>query len=152
MNIIRRGVAGLGLMLSLSTACASQSNETLVFAIEQALTTSPGGADLTRVVDGDWNRVCIFRPRTPYQRVDSVLGTHWDQARETGIETRDDATLIAFVRGSAVASHVLYPVAKGDFGTRGPEQWYCLPRDRAVFELRQPIDGRIPWIGPAEGH
>lgn len=148
MTLTMRVLTGLGLLLSLSTACASQSNETLVFTMEQALATSPGGADLTRVVDGEWDRVCIFRPRTTYERVDSVLGAEWPAARDIGIETEDDATLVAFVRGSTVVDHVMYPITRGDFGTPGPEQWYCLPRDRAILELRQPIDGSIPWIGP----
>lgn len=146
-----RGAIGFALLLSVSTACASQSNDSLVFTIEQALATSPGGADLARSVAGDWDRVCIFRPYTTYEQIDSVLGSPWPEARDTNLEMSDHATLITFVRGSDVVSHVLYPVGKGDFGTRGPEQWYCLPRERAVFEMRQPIDGSIPWIGPAEG-
>ena len=149
VNIIGRGITALTLVFGLSTACASQSNQTLVFTIEQTLATSPAAADFGRAVEGDWDRVCIFRPGNTYERVDSVIGARWPASRETGLETGDDATLIAFVRGSTVVSHVMYPIAKGDFGTPGPEQWYCRARDRAVFELRQPIDGRIPWIGPA---
>ena len=148
MNVIRRGITGLTLLFGLSTACASQSNESLGFTIEQALATSPAGADLGRIVEGEWDRVCIFRPGNTYARVDSVIGAAWPAARETGLETGEDATLIVFVNGSTVVSHVMYPIAKGDFGTPGPEQWYCRARDGAVFELRQPIDGSIPWIGP----
>lgn len=148
MNIIGRGITGLTLLFALSTACASQSNESLVFTIEQAFATAPAGADLGRSVEGHWDRVCIFRPGNTYERVDSVIGAPWSEVRATGLETGDDATLIAFVRGSTVVSHVMYPITKGDFGTPGPEQWYCRARDRAVFELRQPIDGSIPWIGP----
>lgn len=150
MKFIHGVVAAALLMLSLSTGCASQSNESLVFTLEQALATSPGGTDFTRVIQGDWSRVCIFRPQTPYERVDSVIGARPPGVAGAGSRTPEDSTLIAFVRGSAVESNVLYPVSKGDFGTRGPEQWYCLPRERAVFELRQPIDGSIPWIGPAD--
>jgi hypothetical protein len=149
VNNLARGLAGLALLLTLSTACASQSNDSLVFTIEQTLATSPTRADLSRTIAGDWDRICIFRPRTSYERVDSVLGAGWPEARGTGVETGDDATLIVFARGSSVIAHVMYPIAKGDFGTPGPEQWYCLPREAAVFELRQPIDGSIPWIGPA---
>jgi hypothetical protein len=123
-----------------------------VFTIEQALVTSPMGADFASVVGGDWDRVCIFRPRTTYERVDSVLGAAWSEARETGLETSDDAALIAFVRGDRVVTHAMYPVAKGDFGTPGPEQWYCRPRADAVFQLRQPIEGSIPWVGPVDRH
>jgi hypothetical protein len=151
VNIIGRGITGLTMLFGLTTACASQSNDSLVFTIEQALATSPSGVDLGRLVQGDWDRVCIFRPGNTYERVDSVIGADWPAARETGLETGDDATLIVFVRGSTVVSHVMYPIAKGDYGTPGPEQWYCRARDRAVFELRQPIDGSIPWIGPVTG-
>lgn len=148
MRIVGGGLTSLALLLLLSTACASQSNDSLVFTIEQALATSPRGADFGRAVEGDWDRVCIFRPGTPYERVDSVLGRAWQGTHDTGIEAGADATLIVFADGRAVVRHVMYPVAKGDFGTPGPAQWYCRPRERAVFELRQPIDGSIPWIGP----
>ncbi|MBR9990040.1 MAG: hypothetical protein KFH98_09805 [Gemmatimonadetes bacterium] len=151
MTVITRVTAGLALLASMSSACMSQSSDSLVFTIEQALVTSPRAADFGRAVEGDWDRVCIFRPRTTYERVDSVLGESWPAVRQTGLETTDDATLIAFVRGTDVLSHVMYPIAKGDFGTPGPEQWYCRSRGNAVFELRQPIDGSIPWIGPASG-
>lgn len=148
MNVIGRGITGLTLLFGLSTACASQSNASLAFTIEQALATSPAGADLGRIIDGEWDRVCIFRPGNTYERVDSVIGTAWPDARDTGLETGEDATLIVFVSDSTVVSHVMYPIAKGDFGTPGREQWYCRARDNAVFQLRQPIDGSIPWIGP----
>jgi hypothetical protein len=152
MKTIRSGIAGLALLLALSGACASQSTNTLVFTIEQALVTSPMGADFATTVGGDWDRVCIFRPRTTYERVDSVLGAAWPDARETGIESSDDAALIVFVRGSRIVTHVTYPVVKGDFGTPGPEQWYCRPHANAMFQLRQPIDGSIPWVGPVDKH
>ncbi|HEX6134042.1 MAG TPA: hypothetical protein VFZ24_08760 [Longimicrobiales bacterium] len=138
------------LLLALAaTSCAQPSNDSLVFRLEQALATS-ARTDFAQVVPGDWDRVCVFRPGTTYERVDSVLGTAWSGTRSTGIAARDDATLLVFARGGTVVEHVLYPIRKGDFGTPGPEQWYCRQRTRAVFELRQPIEGRIPWIGPVE--
>lgn len=149
MKITVQCIGSTLLMLTLSTACASQSNDSLVFTIEQALVTSPGGADLGRSVGGDWDRMCIFRPGTPAARVDSVLGASWRGVGSTRIGETDSATLLVFASGTSVVEHAMYPIAKGDFGTPGPEQWYCLPRERAVFELRQPIDGSIPWIGPA---
>lgn len=140
---------GLSLTLA-ATSCAQQANDTLVFTIEQALTTART-ADFATIVPGDWDRVCIFRPGSTYETVDSVIGVHSDAARDSRIEERTDATLILFVRDSTEIEHVLYPIRKGDFGTPGPEQWYCRPRTGAVFEMRQPIDGSIPWIGPAAG-
>jgi hypothetical protein len=146
-----RALAGAMLLLAaLTTSCAPQS-ASLEFTIEQALATVPQGADLGRVIEGEWDRICIFRPPTPVVRVDSVLGARWPGAADTGIASGEDATLIVFAAGARVVRHVMYPRAKGDFGTPGPEQWYCLPRSQAVFELRQPIDGSIPWIGPARG-
>jgi hypothetical protein len=138
------------LLAGAAAGCAPRPNGALEFTIEQALATSPEGADFAEAVAGDWARVCVFRPRTPFAVVDSVLGTAWADTRDTQIETRDDITLLVFARDGRVSGHVLYPVAKGDFGTPGPEQWYCRPRENAVFQLRQPIDGSIPWIGPVE--
>lgn len=146
-----RAVLALAVLLS---GCATRGDDSLVFTIEQALATQPQGADFASVVSGDWDRVCIFRAHTPYERVDSVIGAEWPEVRATEVETSADAALLAFVRGTRVVEHVMYPVRKGDFGTPGPEQWYCRPRSRAVFQLRHPIDGSIPWIGPVEspGH
>ena len=83
---VRAGMCGITLLLLHSSACVSQSNDALVFTIEQALATAPAGADLGRSVEGDWDRVCIFRPGTTYERVDSVLGAAWGAVRETEID------------------------------------------------------------------
>lgn len=132
-------------------ACAARPNDALVFTIEQALITSPQGADLGEVVEGDWDRLCVFRPLTPVARVDSVIGRRWGAAAGTNIEQSDSAALLTFLRGTDVRDYVLFPREKGDWGTPGPETWYCRPRSSAVFVMRQPFDGTIPWIGPADG-
>jgi hypothetical protein len=147
----RRGVLVALLATWLAAGCAARPNEALVFTIEQALITAPQGADFARSIPGDWDRLCVFRPYTTYAQVDSVIGAPWRDVRSSGIEMGDAATLLTFVRGTAVSEWVLYPRAKGDWGTPGPEQWYCRTRDNAVFQLRQPFDGGIPWIGPADG-
>lgn len=145
--LLRRTAIALTALLA---GCATRGDDSLVFTIEQALATNPEGVDFADVVSGDWDRVCVFRALTPYERVDSVLGAEWTAVRETDLATSDDAALLAFVSGTRVVEHAMYPVRKGDFGTPGPEQWYCRPRSRAVFQLRHPIDGTIPWIGPIE--
>jgi hypothetical protein len=133
------------------SGCATRPNDALVFTIEQALITAPQGADLGQSVQGEWDRICVFRPYTTYERVDSVIGARWRGARSTNIEQSDSATLLTFLRGTRVEDYVLFPRVKGDWGTPGPEQWYCRSRANAVFQLRQPFDGTIPWIGPADG-
>lgn len=147
---MRTTIPGMLAVLLLS-ACAARPNDALLFTIEQALITSPQGADLGGVVGGDWDRLCIFRPFTTYEQVDSVIGTRWSATRSTQIEESDSATLLTFLRGADVRDYVLFPREKGDWGTPGPETWYCRPRGSAVFEMRQPFDGTIPWIGPADG-
>lgn len=143
---LRRFALALAIPL---VACSGEQEESLVFTIEQALATNPEGADLGRIIGGDWDRVCVFRADTPSERVDSAIGAR----RETAVGTRestDSAALLVFVRGTTVVKHARYPVRKGDFGTPGPATWYCRPREDAVFQLRHPIDGAIPWIGPVE--
>ena len=129
----------------LLAGCAGGSDETLVFTIEQALATSPNGAVLGRSVSGGWDRMCIFRPNTAPAVIDSVIGRPWREA-ESDFSADDAHTLLVFATGERVDRWVLYPRAKGDFTP--PEGRHCVARDDAVFQVRQPIDGSIPWVGP----
>lgn len=143
MNLHRICVIAAVLLLQ---ACASRPDETLVFTIEQALATSPNGASLDRQVPGAWERLCIFRPQTPVAVIDSALGFSWRGAADSGIATDEDHTLLVFATADEVDRFVMYPREKGDF--TAAEGTYCMAREDAVFQLRQPIDGSIPWVGP----
>lgn len=127
--------------------CATSNDETLVFSIRQALATSGDGAALADVVAGEWDRMCVFTTNAASATIDSVTAS---AVRDPDRPAPAGYSLLAFMRGESVEETVRYPVDQGEFAAPGPEPWYCLPRDAAVFEMRSPIDGSIPWIGPVK--
>lgn len=135
-------------LLAVLAACVRMADDDLVFSIEQALITTPAGADLGRVVTGDWDRVCVFTRHARAMQADSLLGDDWRTLAWSDADTLDTHTLLAFIRGDELVRHTMYTVHKGEFARVGADPWYCLPRERATFQLRQPIEGGNPWIGP----
>lgn len=129
----------------LACGCATSNDETLVFSIQQALATSGDGAALADVVPGEWDRLCVFTTNAALATIDSVTAS---AVRDPDRPAPAGYSLLAFMRGARVEETVRYPVDLGEFAAPGPQPWYCLPRDAAVFEMRSPIDGSIPWIGP----
>lgn len=125
--------------------CATSNDETLVFSIRQALATSGDGAAMGDAVAGDWDRMCVFTTNADSATIDSVTAS---AVRDSERTMPAPYSLLAFMRGERAEETVRYPVDQGEFAAPGPEPWYCLPRDSAVFEMRSPIDGSIPWIGP----
>lgn len=132
----------------LGAACASASDDRYVFSVEQALATSPRGADLADVVPGAWDQVCVFTFHTPPVQVDSAIGQGWRNAGDVSTPTLQEFALLAFVEERRVVERIRYPRTKGDFAGPGPAPWYCLARADAVFQQRSPIEGGPPWIGP----
>lgn len=129
----------------LLAGCASGGDDSMVFSIHQSLATSGGPVAMAEIVPGDWDRMCVFTTNATSAQVDSgSSSTVSDPDRVPPV----DYSLLAFMEGDAAARTTRYPVDRGEFAAPGPEPWYCLPRDAAVFEMRSPIDGSIPWIGP----
>lgn len=135
-------------MCLITGACAGRSDESLVFSIQQALATSSSGAAMAEVVAGDWDRLCVFTPNATASQVDSVTDSAVSAADRT---SPAGYSLLAFMEGDRLERSVEYPLDKGEFAAPGPTPWYCLAKDAAVFEMRSPIDGSIPWIGPVGG-
>lgn len=132
----------------LLAGCVRAADDDLVFSIEQALATSPQGAAFEHVVPAQWDRLCVFTRYATLAQVDSVIGDVIVAGDESA--ALDTHALLAFMDGTRSAARVRYPREKGDFAAPGPATWYCLGREDAVFQLRHPIEGGIPWIGPIE--
>ncbi len=97
-------------------------------------------ADFT---DFSWEQVYIFPPYTPPGEVTRAVGSTWDAAR-TGIEYRDDAALLVFVRGGEVVAWSMYPLGAGDLSKATASDG--LAQAVARFTVRQEDQLGTPWV------
>lgn len=63
----------------------------------------------------EWEKMYVFAPYTPTAEINRALGFNWEDASGTGIDRRDDITLLVFANGGKVVDRVLYPRGRGDF-------------------------------------
>jgi hypothetical protein len=99
-------------------ACA-KSESGFVRAIERSAqaataTTNPTVA-ISAVTDFAWEKLFIFGPYTPVNRIHAQLGFKWSEAEKTHIDSSDAFYLLVFVKGSNVVRHVKLPRTVGDF-------------------------------------
>jgi hypothetical protein len=134
---------------ALLSACVPAGDDDLVFSIEQALITSPDGATFDRAVPVPWDRLCVFTRYATLAQVDSVVGSV-AATRDAAATPLDTYALLAFMDGGRAAARVRYPREKGEFAAPGPPHWFCLDRADAIFQMRYPIEGGTPWIGPVD--
>lgn len=92
-----------------------------------------------------WDKVWIFGPYTPTDKIEAVTGIS-GVARDTqGIESRDDIDVLLFVRGGRVAASVAHARDRGDFGPEVVGK--CYSKEQAVFTVRWPRS--FGEIGPS---
>jgi hypothetical protein len=106
-------VVALGLF-----ACA-KSESGFAGAIERsaraaAATTNPT-VTISAVTDFAWDKLFIFGPYTPVDRIHAQLGFKWSEAEKTHIDSSDTFYLLVFVKSSNVVRHVKLPRTVGDF-------------------------------------
>lgn len=132
-------------------ACGPDRDPALESILVEAAGTDGAVVDLGASIGGDWDRVCIIRPYTPAETAQDAMGVTWGGVRRSGIEERDDVSLLAFIRGDEVVSSALVG-RRPDFAVDGV---VCLERDRARFRsVRWPDAGdgsfRLIPIGEPE--
>lgn len=90
--------------------------ERIAFAVELARDDrGPETIQITRFTEFEWDRFYPIGPRTPVEEIDRRLGFRWEPAASSGIGTRDDISLLLFVRGDRVVRAVTMARARGDF-------------------------------------
>ena len=99
-------------------ACA-KSERGFVKAIEQSAgaataTTNPV-VTVSAMTDFAWDKLFIFGPYTPVDRIHTQLGFKWSEAPKTHIDSSDTFYLLVFVKSSNVVRHVKLPRTVGDF-------------------------------------
>ncbi|WCJ60942.1 hypothetical protein NXS98_07435 [Fontisphaera persica] len=99
-------------------ACA-KSESGLVRALERwaqaATATTNSTVAISAVTDFAWDKLFIFGPYTPVDRIHAQLGFKWAEAEKTHIDSSDTFYLLVFVKSSNVVRHVKLPRTVGDF-------------------------------------
>jgi hypothetical protein len=90
---------------------------------------------------GDWQRLYIFGPYTPYERIHEALGFHWPDAERTSIEYNDGVNLVVFVKGGEVVGWLEHPRGRGDLVDVANEVGYA--RDEARFVVVRDGEQRL---------
>ena len=57
----------------------------------------------------DWDRMCVLTPYSTNKNAQATLGFPWNAERRTGIESRDDMYVLAFVNDDQVAMYLEMP-------------------------------------------
>jgi hypothetical protein len=102
--------------------------------------------DLVEHTSFAWDKVCIFGPYIPADRIEAVTGIPGTARDAHGIESRDDIDVLLFARGGRTAASVAHPRNRGDFGPEVVDK--CYSKEQAVFAVRKPPAGSWGTIGP----
>jgi len=81
----------------------------------------------------EWTRLYIFRPYSMPEEIERELVFTWPEGRLVHMESRDDATLLVFVKGNEVQRHLAHKRGQGDFAELGQPGGYS--RADAVFRV-----------------
>jgi len=71
--------------------------------------------NLADAVPGLWDKVCVLGPYSDNRRVKDMLGFDWNVETKTSIQTNEGISLLLFVRGADVLTHIEHPRSGGDF-------------------------------------
>lgn len=98
---------------------------------------------LNELTDFQWQRMFIFVPYTPIQKIHKSLGFEWDRAEKTNVHMRDDICLLVFVSNNQVVQYVEYPRNYGDFSEIHIERGFS--PSEALFEVVEAERGES-WL------
>jgi hypothetical protein len=96
-----------------------KSDSGFVKALEQSAraataTTNPI-VTVSAVTNFAWDKLFIYGPYTPVDRIHAQLGFKWSEAQKTHIDSSDTFYLLVFVKSSNVVRHVKLPRTVGEF-------------------------------------
>lgn len=70
---------------------------------------------INNMTDFVWDRMYIFSPYSPPQRVNDALGFQWDKYKEIGFCQKEHAVLFVFIRNYTVIDWIIVPRSKSDY-------------------------------------
>ncbi len=128
-----------------------QADHALQERLATAIQDAPAGTeiDLSGLARGagadDWDRLHIIGPYAHDDEIEAELGFAWPEARYTGIEGRDDVTLLVFVRGREVVRYVIMPRHAGDFSRADQSGGYS-SEETAFTIVHEPQPNGSNWV------
>jgi hypothetical protein len=124
-------------------ACGSRTEA----RIAKAVARGPGAVvNLDTLAPGRWTRLFVLNPYTPPEEVDSLLGFHWDEAQQEGLQMRDDINLLVFVDGAKVTDRIAFRRGQGDFCCFERNASYARASARFVVVQDGLSTGGAPWL------
>jgi hypothetical protein len=119
---------------TLAQACSRGNDADLAAKIAQAVDHGNGTVlTMEQLTRFSWDRLHVFPPYTTAEQVDRELGVSWASSHPTGIEARDDISLLVFMSGGQVVRFVTLRRGDGDFAAVHRPGGYA--RADAVFTV-----------------
>jgi hypothetical protein len=133
------------ILAGLTFACGGDGtvNSTIAASVEKGPGTRLILAEQTPYA---WDKLCIFGPYTPDEKVDSVTGVQGAAGQAHGIRANDGINVLMFISQGGLAASVAHPRDQGDFGPEVVGK--CYSKQQARFLVRIPPSGSWGNIGP----
>jgi hypothetical protein len=88
--------------------------------------------DMSKITTFSWDKLYIFPPYTPYEKINSILGTEWFGSRR--IEGDENIVLFVFTKEGKVVQYLEYLRISSDFSNTGKMEYSF---DDALFTINQ---------------
>ncbi len=125
-------------------ACA-KSGSGFVKAIERsaqiASTSTNPVVTVSQLTDFQWDKLFVFGPYTPVQKIHAQLGYTWTDAEKTHIDSLDTFNLFVFVKDGKVVRYFKLPRAIGDFQALEARNVFTPGND--IFEVKSVKVGNV---------
>jgi hypothetical protein len=128
-------------MLGLS-ACVKTGGDFVAKFEKSVLANKDNGqstVSVSSVTDFEWDRLFIFSPYTPVERIHAQLGYEWAEADKTGIQSSDTFFLLVFTKDGKVTSFFKFPRGIGDF--KNLESGNVYSHEDDTFEIKSDEKG-----------
>lgn len=120
-------------------ACSGQDRE-LAERIHDACVSGSARLDLADFPDVPWDRLYVFPPYSHEALVEAELPGSWVVLANSGIESRDDVTLLVFAEAGAVQAFVELPRTCDFAGVERAGGW---PPSEASFVVQPGLVGSV---------
>jgi hypothetical protein len=130
---------------SVTSSCSRGAD--ISSAIGTVVNAGPGSRiTLSELAQFPWDKVCVFGPYTPDDRVDAVTGVPGSAAQAYDIRSNDGIDVLMFLEAGQIKKSIAHSRERGDFGPEVVGK--CYLRDHAVFSVREPPVESWGNIGP----